>query len=162
VGFIGEAAVRPSPFGHDGEQRRLGAVPGVLHDEPSRDPRDDGLDAGRMAEEVRADHARVDCHGTSPSASADEPALELEGEQHVRELAVAARLISSIRPGPPVDVVEIQPPPAVGVRCDRDDSIGDEREQQARQGEVTEVVRPDLAFEPVDRASLGDHQNRRC
>ena len=112
-----------------------------------------------VTEQVRPDHAWVDGHGTHARSAGTESALQLEGEQQVRELAVAVRLARVVRPRMPVQIVEVELPTCVGVRCDRDDPAGDVRQQQVGQDEVAEMVRSDLAFEAVGCSRFRDQHD---
>ena len=54
-----------------------------------------------------------------------------------------------IRAALPIQVIEIESPTRVEVGGDGDDSVGDVREQQVGEREVTEVIRADLPLEAV-------------
>ncbi len=138
---------------------------GTLENEPCQGVDQGRLDAGRMAEEVRAGHARVNHNRPDVRAGHGEPALQLEGEQHVGELAVAVCLTRAVRAALPIQIVQIEPPGFVQMGGDGDDAVGDVWQQPVGQGEVTEVVRTDMPLEAIaacGASSLRRNRRIRC
>jgi hypothetical protein len=83
-----------------------------------------------------------------------ESALELEGEQEIRELRLAVHGPTAVGLRAPVQVGEVDAPHAVGTGRDGHDAIGDPRQQQVREGEVAEVVGAEVQLEAVGRRRL--------
>ena len=170
-----EEAVRlvEAPAGDVGRGRRvergLRAVLDLLVEE-SREPR-----AGRLHAlaperracvlEVRLDETRMRDDADQVERMLARAAVELEREQHARELRLDIghpRVVLLLA----LEVVEADLPAAVRAARHRDDARARPREQRGEelgsQGEVAEVVRAELELEPVGgRASLRDAHDPR-
>ena len=99
--------------------------------------------------------ARVRGDRSDRRPGSGEPTLQLQREQQVRELRLLVCRPALISPSLPVEVVEGDRAAAVSVGGDGHDSIRHVRKQQIGQGEVAEVVGPDLQLESVSSTPLG-------
>ena len=136
-----------------GVQRRQGAHVLALGEEAVPDgPQDVHEAAARAATGGSWRRSRVDGHRADRRSRLGEAALELRREQEVRELRLAVGAPRVVGAALPVEVVEVDLADPVAGRGDRDDAVGDLREQQVREREVAEVVRADLHLEAVGGA----------